>query len=80
MKDYSKIINSQSYSMLWQDNKSVEVVRQTLRNITDKLTTSTGVEAYNRTFQLNDKGLKWYCESKLSKKLFVEVFRELITI
>jgi hypothetical protein len=74
---FSKLLNSQYYCMLWQDEKSVDIVRQTLRAIADKLTTSTGVKAYNRTFQLNNKGLKVFCEKELSKKLFVEVFEQL---
>jgi hypothetical protein len=75
---YNKIFNSQKYAMLWQDIKSVEIVRMTLRKISDTLTTATGVDAYNKTFQLNDKGLRWYIENKLSKKLFVEVFEQLV--
>ena len=66
--------------MIWNDEKSVDIIRQTLRNITDNLTTVTGVEAYNRSFQLNNKGLRQYVETKLPKKIFVELFNQLIQI
>ena len=77
MKSHSQIINSQHYCMLWSDSKSVEIIRLKLRNIADSLTTSTGVDAYNKTYQLNDMGLRQYIENKLSKKIFVELFNEL---
>ena len=77
---FSKIYNSQKYCMIWNDEKSVDIIRQTLRNITDNLTTVTGVEAYNRSFQLNNKGLRQYVETKLPKKIFVELFNQLIQI
>ena len=77
---FTKLYNSQQYAMLWQDEKSFKIIKNTLRDMTDNRITLSNVEAYNKTYQLNQKGLKEYIETKLSKKLFVELFSQFITI
>jgi len=75
---YSKIINSVGFGQMV--NNDLGHLRDMLRGYcTHKQYTGELLNTYNKTYQLNDNGLRGYLFSKLPKKYMIEFYNYIKT-